>query len=131
NPKRKGTDLLLKSLDKLQRNNFKITVHTQVPITDFFPELEELINKYIKEDKLKIIEKTVSAPGLYHIGDVYIYPSRLDGIGLTVPEAISSGLCVIVPDCGPMNEFVTDEFGLKIKVDRFYSRSDGYYWPQN
>ncbi len=131
NPLRKGTDLLLKCLEKLQNQNYQLTIHSQVSLTDYFPELAPIINGYLANGKLKIIQKTVTAPGLYFLGDVYIYPSRLDGIGLTVAEAVSSGMCIVVPDCGPMNEFVSDEFSKKIKVDKYYSRSDGYYWPQN
>lgn len=131
NPKRKGTDLLLKSLEKLKSKNYELIIHSQVPISQFFPELSDLINNYSKEGKLQIITKTVSEPGLYFMGDIYVYPSRLEGIGLTVPEAISSGLGVIVPNCGPMNEFVQNDFGKTVEIKTFFARSDGYYWPQN
>lgn len=130
-PKRKGTDLLLKSLEKLDHSNYELIIHSQVSVPQVFPELLGIITKYSEEGKLRIITKTVSAPGLYQMGDIYVYPSRLEGIGLTVPEAISSGLGVIVPDCGPMNEFVKDEFGKKVEVETYFARSDGYYWPQN
>lgn len=131
NPRRKGTDLLLNSLSEVKKSNYKLIVHSQVSLLDFFPELSGLIKKYLAQGKLEIIEKTIPAPGLYYKGDVYVYPSRLEGIGLTVAEAVSSGLCLIVPDCGPMNEFAGDKFSKKIKVHRYFSRSDGYYWPQN
>jgi glycosyltransferase involved in cell wall biosynthesis len=75
---------------------------------------------------------TVTAPGLYHLGDVYVYPSRLEGIGLTIAEAISCGLPVIVTDEPPMNEFVGGEYsGTTIKVTERSYRNDGYYWPQS
>lgn len=130
-PRRKGTDLLLRSLERLNKTNYELIIHSQVSIPNAFPELSEIIADYSKQGKLKIITKTVSAPGLYHMGDIYVYPSRLEGIGLTVPEAISSGLGVIVPNCGPMNEFVQDEFGKTVEVETYFARSDGYYWPQN
>ena len=34
------------------------------------------------------------------MGDVFVYPSRLEGIGLCVPEALACGLPVITTDCG-------------------------------
>ena len=83
-----------------------------------------------QEGRLVYEEKTVPAPGLYHLGDVYVYPSRLDGIGLTQAEALACGLPLIVSDNGPMNEFVDDSNGRVVKIDRLYARNDGYYWPQ-
>ena len=129
-PERKGTEFILKSLDYL-KGNFKIIIHSQINLKNFYPELKEKIEKNIKEDKLEIIEKTVPAPGLYHLGDVYVYPAKLDGIGLTLMEAISSGLAVITTDNGPMNEFAKKEFSKLVKVDKFIARSDGYYWPKS
>lgn len=80
--------------------------------------------------QLEIINETVGAPGLYHLADVYCYISKLDGIGLTLPEAISCGLQAIVPDNAPMNEFVKEGVnGQLVKVDRFFRRKDAYYWP--
>ena len=68
---------------------------------------------------------------MYNNFDVYVYPSRLDGIGLTVAEALASGLPVIVPDNPPMNEFVTPATGKAVKIRKNFSRKDGYYWPEN
>lgn len=70
-------------------------------------------------------------PFPFQEGDVYVYPSRLDGIGLSLPEALSSGLAAITTDCAPMNEFVRDGLnGRLVKVYRYLARPDGYYWPE-
>lgn len=130
-PHRKGTDLLIKSLPLIKDKDFLLTIHSQVNLRKQIPNLANLIDSLEKEGTLKIIEKTVPAPGLYHLGDIYVYPSRLEGIGLSVAEALSAGLFTIVPDCGPMNEFISENSGLTIKVNRYFSRSDGYYWPKN
>lgn len=130
-PKRKGTDLLIKSLDKIDRTGYRVVIHAQIQLEKLLPDLLDLIQKHKKSGQLEVIEETVPAPGLYHLGDVYVYPSRLEGIGLTVVEAISCGLGLIVPDCGPMNEFAGPYFSKTVKVKRYFSRSDGYYWPQN
>jgi 1,2-diacylglycerol 3-alpha-glucosyltransferase len=128
-PYRKGTDMVLKAF-KAVNAPAKLVIHTQVSITAIFPELNELIKRLETEEKLEIIQKSVHAPGLFHLGDVYVYPSRLEGVGLTIAEALSSGLACIVPDNGPMNEFVTEECGALIKLTRQYSRQDAYYWPE-
>jgi 1,2-diacylglycerol 3-alpha-glucosyltransferase len=131
NPERKGTDILLKAFDLVNRNESTLIIHSQVNLMSFFPNKKSLITKFIEEGSLQIIQKTVSAPGLYHLGDVYVYPSRLEGIGLTIAEAISSGLPTIVTDEQPMNEFITsDKVGKLVKVESHTIRGDNYYWPQ-
>ncbi|NQZ79920.1 MAG: glycosyltransferase family 4 protein [Colwellia sp.] len=131
NPLRKGTDLLLKAAVKLT-GNFKLIIHTQRNLFDFYKDDESIIDCLTmleKSESLTLITKTVSAPGLYHLGNVYVYPCRLDGLGLTVSEAISSGLPTIVPDAEPMKEFISTACSL-VAIDRFYCRKDAYYWPQ-
>ena len=124
---RKGTDLLLKAYAKTN-NESKLVIHTQNPISraDLVPIIDELS----KKGKLEIVEKTIHAPGLFYMGDIYVYPTRLEGIGLTIAEAISSGLGIIVPDNAPMNEFCNENHGCLINISRFTARADGYYWPK-
>jgi glycosyltransferase involved in cell wall biosynthesis len=86
--------------------------------------------KMIKSQKICIIIDTVTAPGLYHIGDVYVYPSRLEGIGLTIAEALASGMPTIVPDEAPMNEYLCPN-STAVEVERRFTRYDGYYWESN
>lgn len=124
---RKGTDLLVQALQKV-KGKAKLIIHSQSPVQNFGGEIAKLI---ISDRRIVFINRVVSAPGLYHMGHVYVYPSRLDGIGLTVPEALSVGLPTITTDCAPMKEFVEDGYnGLLVKVDQISERKDGYYWPQ-
>lgn len=127
-PVRKGTDQFIKALMKVQVD-YKAIIHTQRDIIKECPYVEEDVKQLVKSGKLEIIEKTCTAPGLYYKGDVYVYPSILEGIGLTIAESISSGLACITTDNAPMNEFVSDSFGSVIPVEKYYCRSDGYYWP--
>ena len=130
-PFRKGTDLLIKAFSELESDKAKLVIHSQVVLEEIFPELIDIISTLKSDNKLDLHQGSVTAPGLYHKGDVYVYPSRLEGIGLTILEACSVGLPLVVPDYGPMNEFVTpNENGQVVKVSRLWSRADGYYWPQ-
>jgi len=112
---RKGTDILINAFIKgeFYKKNARLIIHTQIDIS----------NLISKDDALKfnieIINKEVPHPGLYYLGDVYVYPTTLDGLGLTVYEALASGLPVIATDVAPMNEIITEDNG-----------KDAYYWPQ-
>ena len=128
NPHRKGTDFLLKAFCQVG-SPAKLIVHTQVKLDDYFPELTGLIDSLLEGEKLSIIHKTIPAPGAYNLGDVYVYPSRLEGIGLSIAEALACGLPVIVPDNPPMNEFCDESSGKTVRLNRLYARRDGYYWP--
>ncbi|MCC6454899.1 MAG: glycosyltransferase family 4 protein [Caldilineaceae bacterium] len=131
NPRRKGTDLLIEAFAALD-GHAHLTIHGQVPLKATLPELGETIDALMDAGRLTNIEKTVSAPGLYHLGDVYVYPTRLEGIGLTIAEALACGLPVITTDQPPMNEFVQEpENGRLVSVERLIARADGYYWPQS
>jgi len=132
NPYRKGSDfVILAGIELLKQGvtNFKIVIHTQTDLLKFFPELKGSIKNLIETGSLEIVKGTVSAPGLYHLGDVYIYPSRLEGIGLTIAEAMSCGLPVIVTNEEPMNEFVDLNTCSVVNVTERKKRKDGYYWP--
>jgi len=131
NPKRKGTEETIRAFTDV-RGPAKLVVHAQVSLRSEFPGLAGVIDSMSRDGRLQIIESTVSAPGLYHLGDVYVYPSRLDGIGLTIAEALACGLPVIIPDQPPMNEFVKpgEDHCTLLPVARQYARADGYYWPQ-
>jgi glycosyltransferase involved in cell wall biosynthesis len=132
NPYRKGTDFLLEAFEHIDRKESRLIIHSQVDIKAFFPEKTKLIEKFLKEGSLELILKTIGSPGLYYLGDVYVYPSRLEGIGLTIAEAISSGLPAIVPDQQPMNEFIqSSDAGRLVKISYTEKRRDNYYWPQS
>jgi glycosyltransferase involved in cell wall biosynthesis len=131
-PIRKGTDIFIQAAIELAKTteSFKVLIHTQVSLEENLPKLAKEIT-YLKEKNiLTVVCETVSAPGLYHFGDVYVYPSRLEGIGLTIAEALSCGLPTIVTDEAPMNEF-SSPYCQTISVDKRYARADGYYWPQS
>lgn len=127
-PERKGTDLVIKAWAKIT-GPAKLLIHTQIDLTKTYPELADLISELTTQQKLKFYQGTVTAPGLYHLGDIYVYPSRLDGIGLTLPEALACGLPVITSDNPPMNEFIDENNGQLVKIDSWRPRSDNYYWP--
>lgn len=128
-PTRKGTDSLLKAFKNIELD-FKLIIHTQVDLKKALSDSITLIENLLESGKMELINKTIPAPGLYYLADYYVYPTKLEGIGLTIAESISSGLIPIIPNSSPMIEFLPEEFKFKINVDREVSRFDGYYWPQ-
>lgn len=123
---RKGTAMLLDVFCQSDLpSRSRLVIHTQAPI----PLWNDTIKQLLSEDRLEIIHQTIPAPGLYHLGDVYVYPTVLEGLGLTIYEALSCGLPVITTDEAPMNEVVDNQIGCLVKVKKRHARADGYYWP--
>jgi glycosyltransferase involved in cell wall biosynthesis len=124
---RRGSLLALQAFQNV-KGNCKLYIYSQVPFEQCLPVWQDLI----KADERITLKVGTFEPFPYTEGDVYLYPSRLDGIGLTLPEAISSGLAAITTNNGPMNEFVIDDYnGFLIEVEKYLGRSDGYYWAES
>lgn len=124
---RKGTDILVRSFQHVTGAT-ELIIHSQVPLDTYGNEIANLIKK---DRRITFIERSVPAPGLYHLGDVYVYPNRLDGIGLSVTEALACGLPVICTDSAPCNEIVIqNRSGWLIPVGSVKHRNDNYYWPE-
>jgi 1,2-diacylglycerol 3-alpha-glucosyltransferase len=132
NPYRKGTDFLIKAFSQIKSEKAKLIIHSQVNIFTFFPKMKTICDDLFNKKRIEIIIKTISAPGLYHIGDVYVYPTRLEGIGLSIAEANSCGMPVITTNQAPMNEFIIDgNNGSLIKVKSSKKRKDNYFWNES
>jgi glycosyltransferase involved in cell wall biosynthesis len=124
---RRGTLFALQAFTKVP-GDIALKVYSQLNLSSCVPEWQNLVRN---DPRIQFIFGTFD-PFPFHEGDIYLYPSRLDGIGLTLPEAISSGLAVITTDNAPMNEFVIDGYnGKLIPVEKYLGRTDGYYWAES
>jgi glycosyltransferase involved in cell wall biosynthesis len=127
NPARKGTLVALQGFVRLQ-GPCRFVLHLQAPLANH-PEIAALC---ANDQRIEVINATVGAPGLYHRGDVYVYPTVLEGIGLTIMEAMACGLPVITTDCPPMSEFVEHaQSGRLVPPTHYRGRADGYYWAES
>jgi 1,2-diacylglycerol 3-alpha-glucosyltransferase len=126
-PKRKGTDILLRALECDRSLN--CTIHAVPSLESTLPEMSSLIKLLKLRSQLVEINTLTPQPGLYNQGNIYVYPSRLDGLGLSVLEACSAGLYLITTDYEPMKDFAIPSFSTLVPVSNIRCRSDGYYWP--
>lgn len=125
---RKGTDLALSAFNGV-KGSARFLFHTQLPRSQWPSAWNQAISS---DSRIEVIEGSIDPVSLYQQGDLYVYPSRLEGIGLTLPEALSTGLSAITTDAPPMSEFVTDGLtGSLVPVAEYRGRSDGYFWPES
>lgn len=129
NAYRKGFDFFLQALktDKTCINNFKIKVYTQRVLT-IAPDYSDILKDL--GDQFEIIVGDFGVNEILSNRGVYVYLSRLDGIGLSLPEALAHGMIPITSNHPPMNEFVAEDFAGLVDIVDLIKREDKYYFPE-
>ncbi len=90
----KGTDLVIEAFKHLPELTLAMNAITDVPIN--IPNIILQVNEY-EESK-----------SLYTVGDIYVAPSRWEGLGLPLYEAMACGMPLITTDAPPMNDLPID-----------------------
>lgn len=127
---RKGTREAIQAYDAIRKNNKDATffLHTQTPV--FEATTVGKIKRW-RNKGMKVKMGTLEHPGLYHRGKVYVAPTKLEGLGLYIPEALASGMPVITTDAYPMKQFIQEgKTGLLVKTKGERKRGDGYFFPE-
>jgi glycosyltransferase involved in cell wall biosynthesis len=95
---RKGWDVLLKAWTQVPHKGVRLIVHSQIKIN-----ARLLVDVDFRFGDFK------EASDLYAEGDIYVSPSRKEGLGLPFREAMSCGMPIIGTDIPPINEVVEDK----------------------
>lgn len=108
---RKSTDLIFTAFQQLcymGKDKPTMWVHGQ-PGEVKHSQLREGATIVQQKDLLEAVD-------LYGHGKIYVCPSRREGLGLPILEAMSCGLPVITTDASPMNEWFPEDYPLLVKV---------------
>jgi len=127
---RKNTPMVIKGFDEASKQNLDITmfIHSQAEYTKLPPEIIEIIQN---NDRLVYFIGNIPHPGMYFKGNILIFISKLEGLGLPLLEGMASGMSVIATDEPPMNEFVNDGItGDLIPVVNRVPRYDNVIFPE-
>tara|TARA_A100001011_G_scaffold400536_1_gene515993 strand:+ start:7620 stop:8735 length:1116 start_codon:yes stop_codon:yes gene_type:complete len=113
---RKGYNLLPKSINKIsQKSSYRKENYDYKFIASAIKDSNNRINNnFIKffnnHEKCELIFKTAdnTKGGLFNLGDIYIYPTHMEGVGLTITESMSCGMPVVTSNFSTMNEWIDD-----------------------
>ncbi len=91
---RKNALLIIKSLNLLNENIPLVIIGKETPYVN---ELKSYLVKQNLEHRVQFLHKISfdELPIIYHLASLFIYPSRFEGFGIPIIEAIQSGTPVI------------------------------------
>ncbi|MFA5032166.1 MAG: glycosyltransferase [bacterium] len=127
---RKMTPAVILAFDAISKYNphFSLLIHSQIGLEKLPLEIVGIVQK---NERITYCVGTIPLPGLYHKGLIYVYPSKLDGLGLSLIEALACGLPAITTNAPPMNEFVKNKHnGLLVEVANKVVREDNIAFPE-
>lgn len=136
---RKNALLIVKALPLLSEKLPLVIIGKR---TSYTAKIEKTANELGVGDLLHIYDKVPFedlAP-IYQLSDVFIYPSRYEGFGIPIIEAINCGVPVIAatgscleeaggPDCQYVNP--DDETALAQAIAKFFDKPENQVYRQN
>jgi glycosyltransferase involved in cell wall biosynthesis len=124
----KGVDLLIEAWGKL-RSPKTVHLHLVAPRRD--PHIENEVKQRMNELGLNnsvFIYPSQSEEELlyfFNAADFFVSPSRKEGFGLAIAEAISCGLPVLSTKSGGPEEIVNYKVGIQVEADNISALSEG------
>jgi glycosyltransferase involved in cell wall biosynthesis len=114
---RKGTRAAIAAFSRVSRPDLRLLVRMQKPI-----ELPRL------DPRIEVVVGNLPHPAeLYEVGDAFIQPSKMEGLGFMVLEPVACGLPVITTNYPPMNEYVRQP-ELRCELRWFKRRAFARNW---
>ena len=141
---RKGVDILIESFIEAQKKQEELFLVIVGPhkITDnpsidenFVKMLEDKINQENIRSKvlfMGLVKNRQDLAEIYQASDIFVFPSRQEGLGNVVLEAMACGLPVIVSDLPVLKGVVTDMVdGLKVPMNDPLALENSVYTLMN
>ena len=103
----KGIDVLLKAFRRIKENNYNVHL-VIIGINPQKSKFYKLSNKLELSSYVHWIGITDHAIEILSISDIYVQPSRKEGLGLAIIEAMALGLPIVATKIGGIPEAVID-----------------------
>ena len=115
---RRGVDIALKAFALTQRkvNDIRLIIKSIRPLANYIP------HELLQLSGIQVIEGMINRKdlmALHQRADAVLYPSRWEGFGLSLLEALHAGMPGIATDGWPMNELIEHGHnGLLVRAQR-------------
>ena len=122
---RKGLDILMNAWkDTFKKfDNATLTIKDNPKIYGQSNVLNEIIKMQYKTgcSEIQYIDEDLSdeeMAAIFKSSDIVVHPYRAEGYGMHVQEAMACGCVPLVSDSGSTDDFVTDNNGFKLPVEK-------------
>ncbi|MGF3182946.1 glycosyltransferase [Facklamia sp. P12934] len=89
-------------------------------------KLQELVNKYHLKDNVHFLGYINNLESIYGVSDVFLFPSKREGLGLAGIEAMASGLPILTSNINGINDYSVDgETGFSYEPSDYKGFSRG------
>lgn len=117
----KGIDMLIDAWNRIARkySGWKLRIIGDKEDLKYVDEVNEKIDKYKLEDSIEIKQPTNEIMEEYDKADIFVLPSRWEGLPMVLLEAMSRGVAVVSFDCptGPRDIIKDNETGFLVEAD--------------
>lgn len=126
----KNQTFLIEIAAKLKRNKFPFNLTLVGGKTPYLDIVKELIRKYELEKEINILPQDSNIPYEMYNADLFLFPSKYEGLGIVLIEAQAVGLHCLVSDAIPpeadlgniefIHSYLIDEWVDRIKELHLY-----------
>ena len=103
--KNKNHEVVLRALAKLNNKKIHYLICGNGPLQDY---LEELISKLNLNGQVHLLGYRRDIASICKVSDVFMFPSKREGLGMASIEAMSTGLPIITSDRHGINDYSVD-----------------------
>jgi glycosyltransferase involved in cell wall biosynthesis len=115
---RKAYDVLIDALARIADLDWHCTIAGSL---DRAPETTAAVIRQIADhtltDRIDLVGEVPDPTPLYEAADIFVHPSRYEGYGMAIAEALAHGVPVVATRVGAIPEVVLDEAGILVPVD--------------
>jgi len=103
---RKGQDILIESFGKLAKDfpDYELVIVGRIASKSFKKKLDKLIDYYHIKKRVKFLGEREDVYSLLNESELFVLPSRSEGYGLALAEALACGLPCIASNIGGIPE---------------------------
>ncbi|OOM79446.1 glycosyltransferase [Clostridium sp. BL-8] len=128
-PEKKGQDILIKAISKLKEENYNIEClfAGEAPIeeNDNLEKLKKICEEWGVKENIKFLGNVYDIPKLLSSIDIFVMPSRYEGFGIALIEAMAKGVpCVASNIDGPKEIIRNNEYGMLFESENYYDLAD-------
>lgn len=108
----KGQDILIDAISLCVKNGLKVQCSLMGGVyaysRDSFKALQDQVHQLGLSETVNFLVNRTDVPAVLATGDIFVLPSRYEGLGLAVLEAMAAGLPVIASNTDGPKELVED-----------------------